>query len=301
MKKIGIYAIIVSSALALGGISGFGSKKLFGTVFDDYSGFNVDIYKINGDELIRKVEAKATTKDKIASFTPIELINYSIEKYKRCDHSYSYSIGNADAGISIQKVRSSQIRDEDKYFEESASDGIIGCAMRSFQIRGENTVDIYSASTASIKDDDPIFPYSSIPLSYTLPTYKQMYGKTLDEMFIYIIHDKTVKSATIKEQKDETYVVNFELDPALSTYWYKRQMVSISDLDCQPTFDYVRLTYTLDKNLMLVSLYTDESFIAKWSGFEKSTKNTLFTKYFPNDNSRKIPELNEPFHYGEVK
>ena len=231
MKKVGIYAILVSSALVVGGLAGFGGKKLFGTVFDDYSGFNSDIYHIDGDELIRRVEQKKTTKEKIASFTPIELVNYSLQKYKRFEHSYSYAVGDADAGITVQKVRAAQIRNGNEYFEESASDGWIGCAMRTLQTLGEDSIDVYSTSSASIIDDDPVFQYSPFPLTYTLSFYKNMYGKTLDEMFIYIIHEKTIKSVNFKEQDDGTYLVNFELDPALSTFWYKKQMVSISDLD----------------------------------------------------------------------
>lgn len=298
MKKIAIYGIIAVSAISAGGLIGFGAKKLFGTVLDDYSGFDPSVYVIDGEALIKKIESKPTAGERVATFPVVDIVNYALEKYKRFDDSFSYTVGVADAGITTQKIRAAQIKNSSKYFEESASAGMVGCANRTFQDVGGETIDLHRTKDVTINNDKPVFPYPSTPTNYTLKSYKDAYGKTLDEMFIYTIHAKTTTKSQISKNEDGTYNAYLELSPTLSTYFYKKQMVSISELEATPSFEYIKLTYTLDSNLMLSKLSIDEYFVAKKMGIDAGTRNMLTTKYFPNQ-SREIPALNEGFFYGD--
>lgn len=298
MKKVAIYAIIAASAIGAGGSIGFGAKKLFGTVLDDYSGFDPSVYNIDGDLLIAAVEEKPTTKEKIASFSVADIVNYSLEKYKRFDESYSYSVGDADAGVTVQKIRAAQIKTGNMFFEESASSGMVGCANRVTQEVGGDSVLLYRTEECNIVDEYPVFPYPANPVAFTLDAYKNAYGKTLDEMFIYTIHKKTILKSDLVANEDGTYTINLALNPSLSTYWYKKQMVSISNLEAVPKFTEVSLVFTLDSDLMLKTLAVNEYFYAKKMGIDAGTRNKLFNKYFPGQH-RDIPKLNEAFHYGD--
>ena len=98
----------------------------------------------------------------------------------------------------------------------------------------------------------------------TAQEYSDFMGRTLDQMFIYIISDKTLSGsgATITLADNGDYMISVELNPKTATYYYKIQMKNISGLDALPVFSSVKLTYTVTKDYDLKHLSVDEPYEA---------------------------------------
>ena len=121
-----------------------------------------------------------------------------------------------------------------------------------------------------------------------------MFGKTLDEMFIYLIcEDSIVASQT--EKIDGGYTIDVDLDPNLSTVGYKNQMKNVSNLDKLPSFANVHLKFTLDTDLKLKKLTVDENYTATMVVDAKT--HGMLDIYYYSDTYVKIPEINEQIEY----
>ena len=88
--------------------------------------------------------------------------------------------------------------------------------------------------------------------------------------------------------------IKLNLNPNLSTFYYKTQMLNISGLSNLPPFSEVKLTYTLGKDLSLKKLAVDETFTATKEGIPvpAKTNNVIDTYYYPNQ-YLKIPNPSE--------
>ena len=126
-------------------------------------------------------------------------------------------------------------------------------------------ISLYSANkgTIEISDTTPQAEYSESNLTaYSAEEYKSKYGKTLDEMFIYIISEETILNPNT-QKVDGGYVIDIDLHTDWGTANYKKQMVSVSDLDAKPKFEKVHLTFNLDSELMLHKMTVDEKYTAR--------------------------------------
>ena len=292
------YLIIGASCLVVGGAAGIVAKRLLGQEIVDDSGFNPEKFKADSAALLKRYENyTGSTPEK--EFTQTELVNIALEKYRRYEHSYSIGIGLAIAksvGITVnQEIRAAQVRNGDQYFEESSSKSdMVPCAFRFYQTGMESGVDSYEGTDVS--KDATRATYTDNPKHYTLEGYKKTWGKTLDEMFIYIVSSKTVMSTEPLSRNGTDYVITLNLNVDTSTYYYKSQMVTISGLSSRPVFTLEKLTYVLTKDLDLKQLTCEEAYSASMAGISAQTTSTLNYYYFPNY-VREIPELNEKIDY----
>lgn len=293
-KRIALqYLGIVAIALALGAGAGWMGKYFLGEPDISYGNVSLDRYQIDANELIARVES-STANDKTGSFSPVDLANYALEKYKRCEYNFSYGRGMANT-IVAQVIQSCQIKNGNKYFEESLSESsMVHVANRMFQDGIGNNIDFYTAPSNAVNLNG-LSGYSKTPINYTSEDYKNSFGRTLDEMFIYIIHRDTVIESSAKKNSDSTYTVTLSLDPIWSTYKYKYQMLNISGLDKLPNFKYVNLTYTLNSDLTLKGCHVNEAYTAKM-GVEVEIRNDIDYVYHANE-FYPIPTLEEAFDY----
>lgn len=292
------YLIIGASCLVVGGAAGIVAKRLLGQEIVDDSGFNPEKFKADSAALLKRYENyTGSTPEK--EFTQTELVNIALEKYRRYEHSYSIGIGLAIAksvGITVnQEIRAAQVRNGDTYFEESSSKSdMVACAYRAIQIGADGELDGFEGSDVS--KDATRATYTNNPKHYTHDGYKKAWGKTLDEMFIYIVSSKTVMSTEPLSRNGTDYVITLNLNVDTSTYYYKSQMVTISGLSSRPVFTLEKLTYVLTKDLDLKQLTCEEAYSASMAGISAQTTSTLNYYYFPNYEIN-IPELNERIDY----
>ena len=292
-KTLLAYLLIVGISGTAGAGTGVILKRTIGPVDEKYpAGFSPEEYR---DEKLLENLATYKSSHSITSFTDAELVNVGLELYKEYDDSYWVGVGDADAGITVQTVRNGEIKRTidgvTYYFEEQISNGMVGVAKRSTQSVPGDEVKLYSGSpnnavTASYSPDASIFNKEG---------YKGYLGKTPDEMFIYIISNKTTKSSSRKTVNGDIQVT-LELDTNISTFYYKTQMKSISDLDNLPQFSRVNHTYTFSNEMVLKRLDVDEVYKAAKFGMSPETHNIITYKYYAGG-KRDIPDLNTPFNY----
>ena len=290
MKPAFIYISIVGTALAIGTAGGIVAKRVMG-------GENI-IYEGDATSMTFDVDSaydkylNYTGSDMTKDFTPAEIVNIGLEKYRRCDNSYSITKGIASTMVT-QSIRNYQIKNGDQYFEESISmSSMVKLANRMYQTGKEGNVNLYKGSAVN----EELGSYPSEGTEYSQVDYKNYLGKTLNEMFIYIITDSTILESQI--DKKDGYIIKLSLDTEMSVIFYQYQMKNISGLDKYPKFASVNLTFTFDKNLDLQHLYTDETYQATM-GVTVDIHNMFDTYYFPNQEI-KIPETNEPTDYSLV-
>ncbi len=288
------YPLIVVLAGAVGVGSGIFIKRRFGQEKIDYSNFDASALALDSKELLKEYE-----KNPNGDFTPAELVNIGLEKYRQCENSYSFTVGSAETIVN-QSIRNAQIKNGGSYFEEQISkSSMVSLANRISYTAGVDEITKHIGEATSEESAN----YSGESKSYTTEEYKTEYGRTLDEIFIYIIGNETVyDDATVEKQSNGNIKISISLDPDLATYYYKVQMKNTSSLDDLPTFNYVKHVYTFTSDMVLLHSYIDEKYQASM-GVTVSIQNKLDTYYHANE-YLKIPELNETFNYsteGEQK
>lgn len=280
------YSVIAACAIGIGVGGGIIAKKKLGPVEIDYSGFDSNSFQADAKALLKEYEANPN-KD----FTAAELVNIGLEKYRNCENSYSIGVGQASTIVN-QSIRNFQIKNGGKYYEEQIS--------RSSMVNLANRVlaDSENATVYKGKAKDTEVPeYSNEPQILNNDEFKQIWGKTLEDMFIYIISNETVdldKSSV--EKKDGKVYVSLELDPDIASYNYKVQMKSLSSLSALPTFEYLRQKYVFDSNMTLLHANFDEKYAAAMSGISATIVNDIEYYYHANE-YLKIPEINEILDY----
>jgi hypothetical protein len=142
------------------------------------------------------------------------------------------------------------------------------------------------------------------PKEYTLfkpEDYKTTYGKTPEEMFIYIISNKTVNlnKCSVSEKNGKIKII-LDLDKDIATYYYKVQMKGMSNLAGLPVFEYVKLKYTFDSNMTLLHMKVDEKYKASMAGVTATIVNDIDNYYFAGKKIN-IPGLNESLNYSKLK
>ena len=292
-KTVLTYILIVGIAGGVGATTGIIGKRILGQEEIDYSGFNPEEFKMDSVELL-KTYYKDPAKT-VKESTPAALVNIGLEKYRQNDNNYSVTIGTAETIVS-QTIRNYQIKNGNTYFEESISNSsMVKLANRVIQDGVNAPIVLYKGSAVSATEGS----YPETGESFEKSAYKERLGKTLDEMFIYLISDKTTISDGSKVEKLSTgdIKVTLNLNPDISTFFYKFQMKNISGLDRFPSFEYVKLTYTFASNMDIKHCKVDEKYSASM-GVTVNITNGFDIYYHPNEYI-KIPNYNEPLDYSQ--
>ena len=280
------YSIIAACAIGIGVGGGIIAKKKLGPVEIDYSGFDSSSFQADAKALLKDYEENPNQ-----DFTPAELVNIGLEKYRQCENSYSIGVGQATTIVN-QSVRNFQIRNGDKYYEEQISkSNMVSIANRVIADADSATVYRGKAKDTEVPD------YPNEPSELNLNDFKNLWGKTLDEIFIYIISNDTVDTdnSTVTKKDGKIYV-SLDLDPDIAYYNYKLQMKILSDLISLPTFEYLRQTYVFDSDMTILHSTIDEKYVATMSGIN-ATVNNYLDYYYHSNEFLKIPEINEILDY----
>ena len=293
MKKTPIiYISIILGSLVIGGLGGLAAKRLFGEKNYEIQGFSADSLSEDIPGLMARYNSYQGS-NIVRDFTPAEMINIGLENYKSCENSYSMGIGSSN-GIVLQTIRNFQIRNGNSYFEESISDSsFVHLAKRMVQEGKGGDVVVYNSGNIT---SPSTAVYTDNGVTYSNEGYKAYLGRTLDEMFIYIISNKTVLSGDVSTNEEGDYVIQISLETMFATYNYKTQMKNISDLDSYPNFDYVNLTFTLTKKMMLKRLHVNESFKATKMGMSPTMVNDITYYYYANE-VMELPTLDQNLDY----
>lgn len=291
MKKLLLSYILTIGISAVAGIgTGIVLKKTIGPIDEMYPpGFDPAEFSPDTEAIMKKYNGLSDKSiNGVRNFSDAEVVNVACEKFKQCTNCYAISIGNANT-IVTQTIRNAQIKNGNEYSEDQISySSMVALAKRSYQHENGEIV---------VHDGTPTGPetanYPSESKTYDKKSYKDYLGKTPDEMFIYVISDATTLDSSRSVSGDKV-TIKLNLNPNLSTFYYKTQMLNLSGLSNLPPFTEVKLTYTLSKALDLEHLAIDETFTATKEGIPvpAKTNNVIDIYYYP-DKYLKIPSLNE--------
>ena len=295
-KTLLTYLLTIGIAAAAGAGTGVVLKRTVGPIDEQYPpGFDPKNYVADINGIMSRYNALSDKSiNGVRSFADSEVVNIVLEKYRTQEYCYSIGIGNAYT-IITQTIRNAQIKNGDEYFEEQISySNMVNVAKRSLQSGVGGDVKLYNGNaSAPEKASYPNSPSST----YTASKYKNYLGKTLDEMYIYIISEKTTLESSRNIKGDEV-TIKLELNPNLSTFYYKTQMKNISGLSNLPPFSEVKLTYTFSKDLDLKHLSVDETYTATKEGIPvpAETHNIIEYYYHPGE-VKDIPSSSESIDY----
>ena len=295
-KTLLAYLLTIGITSITGAGTGVILKRTIGPIDEMYPpGFDPKEFSPDvADIMSRYNKLSDKTINGVRSFSDSDVVNIVLEKYKTLDNSYSIGIGNAFTIIN-QTIRNAQIKNGDEYFEEQISySDLVNVANRSIQTGANGDVNLYKGSASGPESAN--YP-NSPSKTYSHKGYKDYLGKTLDEMFIYIISEKTTLDSKRVTSGGETKIT-LNLNPNLATYYYKTQMKNISGLSNLPPFSDVKLVYTFDNNLGLKHLSVDETSTATKEGVPvpAKTHNIIENYYFPNA-IKQIPSSSESIDY----
>ena len=292
------YILTIGLSAAAGVGTGIVLKKTVGPIDEMYPpGFDPAEFSPNTEEIMKKYNSRSDRSyNGVKDFEDYELINVVSEKFKQCENCYSISIGEAKT-IVTQTIRNAQIKNGNEYFEDQLSySSMVALAKRSYQHGKDGEIDVYDGTAT----DSEVASYGAKTASYNKKDYKDLLGKSLDEMFIYIISEKTVLDSS-RSVKGNDVIVKLNLDPNLSTFYYKTQMLNLSGLSNLPPFSEVKLTYTFSKNLALTHISVDETFVATKAGIPvPATTNNVIEIYYYADQYYQIPDVNTLIPFSKI-
>lgn len=291
-KTLFTYILIIGIAGTAGTTTGIVGKKLLGQEIIDYSGFNPELFRGDGKALLASYASDPKFIDKCS---PADIVNIGLEKYRQCKNCYSIGTGVASTIVS-QTIRNFQIKNNNKYFEESISySSMVALANRAIQAGTTGDINLYKGKATGSESGS--YPSEDKGTTYSQEKYKAYLGKTLNEMFIYLISNNSVVTdeCEVKRTDNKGYQVKLTLHPDIATYYYKFQMKNISGLDGLPSFEYVRHTYTFDQYMCLETLHVDEKYTASM-GVSVSITNSIDYRYYFEE-YLEIPKNNESLDY----
>ena len=287
-------SIIGTAAVALGVVAGFVAHSFFNTAGGDYS--NVDANALTDDiaKTRKKYEAakKAGTPLEEA-LKPCEMVNVSLDLFSSLESTKAVGLGSAYSMGVNQIIQSIQIKNGEKYFEESNStSAFVNLYDRMYQ-EGETTKTYWGKSSDYSSHEEK---------TYTNEEYAELMGRKVSDSMIYVISSKTsitdeakVKSgrgASRITKEKSGYTVDLELQRKKSVVNYVKQMKNISGLTGYPTFEYCHLTFHLDEDLMPLDYTSYEKYQAtkKEVGISTTIEGSL-TTYFYHGETYEIPSL----------
>jgi len=295
-KSLIKYSVIFGSIGCMGIAGGIILKTVTSAPEVDYSSVNVNSYQPDIKKIMKKYESyKGNAPEDF--FTSSELINIGQEKFRTCENCYILGKGLGVTALS-QEIRNQLIKNGNKYFEESISKSVgsllgISVSLANRVYQEEQEVKKYYGDEKTVTFDSA--SYLPDYDSFNLPDYRNSMGKTLDEMFIYVISDKTIKKDKISKKDNGNILVNVQLDEKVSVCNYVKQMKTISNLDKYPAFSLVDMTYELNSKLELVQMNVHEVYKATMVVSTEIDQNIEY-RYFPNSIIN-IPNLEEKLDY----
>ena len=298
IKKSVLISIIIVSALVIGAGTGVLIKR-FSNPKVNYTGFNPDSAKYKADELIKEVETYNTIEERVKNFTPTQISQYSLEKYKKCENCVSFCIGEGKAAGVHLDIRNAQIKVGKQYFEETITKStILSFSRRTYQETNYSEVKLFSEKSSkdiTITSDLVHTNFNNVPEKLTQSEFVKIIGRTLPDMFGYLVHDSTIINESI-DKTVEGYVVNIEANPVKATFNYRNQIKNFAGLEEFPIYYSTTFSYVLDKNLQLKESHIIEKYKANVISIHFDVTNKLDNYFLPNFKAE-IPQITENFDY----
>lgn len=261
-------------------------------------------------------------KDITKEYSLSEIAHYALDNFKASKYSVAFGYGVANSAINLD-IRNCTIRNDNLFMEEALSKsqpGIIDVKVcqRDYQ-DGVNEDSPIKSYRGDLKDaETPIFDNPSLT-DYTYSSYKDVFGKTLDDPSVYVVSSKTILTDKVPqkdpstgndiygnsriEKVDSGYRLYMELSTLNGVTKYYKRMMNLSNSNVS-VFNYVHLTYNLNDKFELISSYVEESYAAGIGTIKATVLGNLTTYFFKDTTDYLIPDINNYISYpkqGELR
>ncbi len=293
-KVIITSSIIGTAAIGLGVVTGFLAHSFLNPVGGDYSNVDADALTDNIEIARKKYEdAKKAGTPLEEALKPSEMVNLSLDMFASLGSTKAVGLGSAFSMGVTQVIQSIQIKNGERFFEESNStSAFVNLYDRMYQ-EGDTTKTYWGKSSDYSSHEEKI---------YTNEAYAELMGRKVSDSMIYVISTKTAivdedkvnsdKGVSRITKENGGYTVDLELQKKKSVVNYVKQMKNISGLTGYPTFDYCHLTFHLDEDLMPLDYTSYEKYHATKQGVGISTAiDGTLTTYFYHGETYEIPTL----------
>ena len=293
-KKISKKAVITYSIIGVVGItvSAVAGVLIGRNLFkrDAYAGMDVNAAEVDYNEVYARFKT-SNASSYFQDFSSVELANIALLKCNDVQNFYTITNGSVEAAGVKQTIHGTTIRDGNSYFEESISySSFVKSTNRFYQ--DDAGVKWYKGKYVDLNSGDYSSPKTT---DYTIDEFDNTWGKSLKRACIYIVSNKSCLDSNLTDNGDGTYNIGLNLDPTLSVLRYVKQMVMTGGLSEAPVFHSVKLTFTVDKDVNLLTFKTDEVYDVHMVIDAKNSKGSL-TQEFKYE-KRDIPALTDATNY----
>lgn len=285
-RKFWVTTICISVAcVAIGVTAGILIGQEFFHQDIDYANMDIEHLEDDNDALYQKYQKTDSSKYK-STFKHYELVNISLKKVSEHANVYTVGRGAVDAAGVKQTVRSNYVKNGDSmFFENISASSLVQVAWRFYQ-KGEE-VNIYEGS---YKDIESASYSDGKKQSLNKGDYDNTWGKDLTRPSIYIVSSKTVLDGSVSDNNGG-YIVSLDLNPSYSVARYVKQMINVSGLKKEPTFESVHIDYTLDSDLTLKQISIKEHYEVSMFGVHDSIGTLV--EDFTYDSEKPVPAISE--------
>lgn len=246
----------------------------------------------NDEELYNQylnLVSKNATKEQLSEeFRPYQLTKIALMNFEKTPNAQITNRGEVLAMGVEQIVRAKYVKQDQAYFSESLSSGVVSVAWRFYQ--NENVIKTYEGKLQKGSNEQATWNQDATS-TYSVEEFKESWGKSMPSPFIYILNRKTVVSESCTFTNDN-YVISLSLHKILSVGNYAKQMLMTSNLRELPIFDSVNLKLTLSSDLRIVKNEITEEYQVNKFGPWISTKGSIVEEYEYLDDVN-IPKLKE--------
>ena len=282
---IPLTALVIGGGVILG--RELGNKAFYQ---DPYA--NVDANKLNDDySSVYAAYEKTNPNSYYNKFTNVELVNIALLNLNHVENFYSITTGSVLAAGVKQNIAATYMKNGDRYFEETiTSSSIVKGANRFYQ--DGDTTSWYKGKYVNSTQGDYT---KATPKSYDNEAFEEEWGRQMSRACIYSINDYTCLDSSISDNGNGTKSIELNLDPSLSVVRYTKQMVNTGGLSEKPIFHSVKLKFTVDQNVKLLTFETDEVYDVHMVIDAKNSKGAITQEYVYEE--RTIPQYNENANY----
>lgn len=186
------------------------------------------------------------------------------------------------AGIQQKQVVVKNVeKTADYIISENITNGLIPAAEITKYNFANNTIE--SFVTTEVAGEPPVATYKSTPtttynLSTQLQDYRTEYGISPDTIFAQIVSDKTVTSGKYLGEDNGKHTYEISLHNVYSVINYVYLMMHMSGLERPPTFESIKITFTVDSNYRFTELKIEEKYQIYYLGLPADcTAETTYT------------------------
>ncbi|HNX16660.1 MAG TPA: hypothetical protein PKO28_04855 [Bacilli bacterium] len=209
----------------------------------------------------------------ISRYNPCQLFNLAIYQSAKNNFIKYQATGLVNMGGLKQDIHTYHLKNNDQYFYESLSKGLVSIAKRFYQ-----DVDVTWYRGKYNQDNQMIWNPSS-ETSLSIDDFNEQWGYDLSRLSPYIASSYTCLSTSQAYVQDNKIVISLNLDPFYSVLYYAKQMVKMGGLEEKPIFKTINVQITINSDFLIETRDIVEAYkVKKFSWFDAvGTVSEVFT------------------------